>query len=1493
MEALQTQIPCNKENTPIKEVKKKSVDNLNRSVSPLKILSDQCPSGKKAPSIRRILGDLPTPKTDNVTKKKSRSFDNDSCQQDSFTPVRNKSLRKSVGGQLASKTSSSTKKPDGSPSKLKFEIRPDALDKEDVHKNNGEQFIDHAEWIIPVPIRSTIQKTFDRRKTVPQIIISNQDDECKILNQQDSHLTSEDDAEISEFIDFVLNRCLEDVLSGDAKVNRIEVPAIQIIPATPLEDEEQTTSDNILADDPPVLQLDNFTTEDTSQIDSKSIQPFDDINSANIQSEQTDYNPEFCDIFSDNIENDSDKENVQPVPNVTSFSSLHIDCDEDVVYSPTNSPYSLSCMSVSNFGDENTLHNNNLQFSIFSPDVACSPICYKNFQKSNSKRTILASLPILQHDDSEEISESCDEKVVEYDCEEANICENPVQPSTILDLSTRDIGCSPLKDTNTYSSIETNTDTKEFNDISVLTETVGVNSVGLSPIKGVTKDMDTMTNATEAMLNKSMETEQVSVFDKSMMTQYDLQDESMMTDSTPVSNVETTMTPFKLLNKKGKRMTAEEVRRQHPRIVANQIDTTLVCNEKLQSEIKILTKDNARLKTVIKDLKVKLKTISKELEEFESIRREEKKDDQKSQDEKLKSLHTIISNQEDRLKTQEKVYNTLQDKIQEYEVCQLQLEKDVVEKQQQYETELNQQSVLHTEQLQKMKIEELNYKEQYEGAKRIVQEQEIQLVLLSEVEGEADKLLTKQDILMKDLYNMRGMIKGAVNNNISTKQHLQLQWNNLEEKKSQVGIIVDGYKMNNKLLLEEMADLQHVMTEKNKKIEELEEKYLSTVGDLEMAATEYYAQQTELSEARSTIESYSNLESDLTSAYKEIQTLQSTLKQTEDTLHHEQYRYTNLQEEFVLVKQDFQDQVTQLENLVVNLQRTVDFREKDIDKLEIKLYNDYNKLEEQKDQLDSLETQLFKCQEEIEQKTEELERVQRFAQEQEGVGEICLQSAREADEKNAKLTLLINNLQTINKENEEKQSQLLTSFGQLQQDYLASRESLKETQDRHRTTIANKDEELDQAKYFLLHLDSKITAYIDKLKSKISHEVSNRRKLFRQAIDNISASSQERLVDIGVEPIASSTHASLSILGPNAKPHRHASSLSPTKDTFQSISFKQSHNSLNTSVYNHITTQSHTPSKSFSISEETQRSCQKLDQLVERRRRSRSSATVKSNRHLDYGEVVSDNVKDGPVLFDSCRDSTGNGSLTDVYKMVEKRFDEVERLVAALEKNTIKTVENLTSEKDDLEDMKYRLERQVHLLKSEIAVRSEAISQVNEEKTRLDNKVQELTDCLVKYSDQHEQIKIHERDNEKLKLDLQCQKDEIKLLTEELDMLFSKTRRLNSNGSDDRQQLFELERKNQQLRMKIIEDYNSYIESDSQNKRKMQTLEDNWLQSKAEVSRYSELVDTIKETLKTNKDYIEEVPSLNQLLNIIKGSDITATTPATDIFHSFYDSFMF
>ncbi|XP_055957783.1 kinesin-related protein 4 isoform X2 [Patella vulgata] len=1485
MEALQMQIPCNKENTPIKEVKK-SVDNLKRSVSPLNILSDQCQSGKKAPSIRRILGDLPTPKTDNVTKKKSRSFDNTTCQRDSFTPVRNKSLRKSVGGQLASKNLSSTKKPDFSPGKHKFEIRPDAFENKDVHKKNGEQFVDHTEWVIPVPIRSTIQNSFDTSPAIPHIVIANQDDECEILNQQDYHLTSEDDTEISEFIDLVLNRCLEDVLSEDTKVNQIDVPAIQVIPATPLEeDEEQTTSDNILADNPPVLQLDNFTTEDTSQIDSKNIQPFENINSANIQSEQTDFNSQFCDIFSDNIENDSDKENVQPVPNITSFSSLHIECDDDVVYSPTSSPYSLSYMSVSNFGDENILQNN-LPFSIFSPDVACSPICYKNYQNSNSKRTILASLPILQNDDSGEISESCDEKIEEYDvCEEANICEN-VQPSTILDISTHDMGCSPLKDTITYSSIETNTDTKNFNDISVLTETVDVNSVGLSPIKGVTKDIDTMTTM-EAMLNKSMETEHVSVFDKSMMAQCDFQDESMMTDSTPVSNVETTMTPFKLLNKKGKRMTAEEVRRQHPRIVANQIDTTLVCNEKLQSEITILTKDNTRLKTVIKDLKVKLKTTCKELEEFESIRKEEKKDDQKSQDEKLKSLHTIISNQEERLKNQEKAYNTLQNKIQEYEACQLQLEKDVVEKQQQYETELNQQSVLHTDKLEKMKIDELNYKEQYEGAKRIVKEQEIQLVLLTEVEEEADKLMKKQDILMRDLYNMRAMIKGAVNNNISTKQHLQLQWNNLEEKKSQVGIIVEGYKMNNKLLLEEMADLQHVMTEKNKK---MEEKYLSTIGDLEMAATEYYAQQTELSEARSTIESYGNLESDLTSAYKEIQTLQSTLKQTEDTLHHEQYRYTNLQEEFVLVKQDFQDQVTQLENLVLNLQRTVDFREKDIDKLEIKLYNDYNKLEEQKEQLDSLETQLFNCQEEIEQKTEELERVQRFAQEQEGVGEICLQSAREADEKNTKLTLLVNNLQTINKENEEKQSQLLTSFGQLQQDYLASRENLKETQDRHRTTIAGKDEELDQAKYFLLHLDSKITAYIDKLKSKISHEVSNRRKLFRQAIDNISASSQERLVDIGVEPIASSTHASLSILGPNAKPHRHASSLSPTKDTFPYNSFNQSHNSLNTSVYNHVTTQSNTPSKSFSISEETQRSCHKLDQLVERRRRSRSSTAVKSNRHLDYGEVASENVKDCPVLFDSCKDVD---SSTDVYKMVERKFDEVERLVAALEKNTIKTMENLTSEKDDLEDIKYRLERQVHLLKSEIAVRSEAISQVNEEKTRLDNKVQELTDCLVKYSDQHEQIKIHERNNEKLNLDLQCQKDEIKLLTEELDMLFSKTRRLNSNGSDDQQQLFELKRKNQQLRMKIIEDYNSYIESDSQNKRKMQTLEDNWLQSKAEVSRYSELVDTIKETLKTNKDYIEEVPSLNQLLNIIKGSDITATTPATDIFHSFYDSFMF
>ena len=51
------------------------------------------------------------------------------------------------------------------------------------------------------------------------------------------------------------------------------------------------------------------------------------------------------------------------------------------------------------------------------------------------------------------------------------------------------------------------------------------------------------------------------------------------------------------------RITAEEVRRQHPRVVANQIDSVMLSNQRLEKQAKSLERERTVLKSALKESK--------------------------------------------------------------------------------------------------------------------------------------------------------------------------------------------------------------------------------------------------------------------------------------------------------------------------------------------------------------------------------------------------------------------------------------------------------------------------------------------------------------------------------------------------------------------------------------------------------------------------------------------------------------------------------------------------------------------------------------------------------------------------------------------------------------------------------------------------------------------------------------------------------------------------
>ena len=63
------------------------------------------------------------------------------------------------------------------------------------------------------------------------------------------------------------------------------------------------------------------------------------------------------------------------------------------------------------------------------------------------------------------------------------------------------------------------------------------------------------------------------------------------------------------------RTTAEDIRRQHPRVLANELDSLRLQNERLETNIKSVEHERDKLKSLLKETKGSLHKVEKDLAE--------------------------------------------------------------------------------------------------------------------------------------------------------------------------------------------------------------------------------------------------------------------------------------------------------------------------------------------------------------------------------------------------------------------------------------------------------------------------------------------------------------------------------------------------------------------------------------------------------------------------------------------------------------------------------------------------------------------------------------------------------------------------------------------------------------------------------------------------------------------------------------------------------------
>lgn len=65
------------------------------------------------------------------------------------------------------------------------------------------------------------------------------------------------------------------------------------------------------------------------------------------------------------------------------------------------------------------------------------------------------------------------------------------------------------------------------------------------------------------------------------------------------------------------RLTSNDIRKQHPRTLANQLETLAVCNARLEMELQLAERERTRLRASVKEMKAALASREEEKMEVE------------------------------------------------------------------------------------------------------------------------------------------------------------------------------------------------------------------------------------------------------------------------------------------------------------------------------------------------------------------------------------------------------------------------------------------------------------------------------------------------------------------------------------------------------------------------------------------------------------------------------------------------------------------------------------------------------------------------------------------------------------------------------------------------------------------------------------------------------------------------------------------------------------
>ncbi|XP_067686952.1 protein FAM184A-like isoform X2 [Haliotis asinina] len=988
-------------------------------------------------------------------------------------------------------------------------------------------------------------------------------------------------------------------------------------------------------------------------------------------------------------------------------------------------------------------------------------------------------------------------------------------------------------------------------------------SVGLSPFcMSGTNDM-----AKQETCDSSAMTDIISFISQGVMVKPVCVDTMTMTDFACKKTSETSMTPVKTLSKAGKRLTAEEVRRQHPRAIANQLDTTLVCNERLKSDLKVAEKERDRLKCIVKDLRASLSTKHKLIEELEAQKENEKAELEQMHFEVVRDFQTKIEEKDNRLMSMDQEVFNLKSLVleseQEYKSFKSKLESQHEELQMRLETQEQQ----HLQQVQEMKadFENNNYKGQFERSQQMIQELQAQLDEFAGILEDLEVTEHLQGELHSAISETHKKLRHAGVKNAEMRKNLITEYVTMQKLKKELITEVETQKQENQALREECESLVTSLEMSHDSIAQLQSLYASTSSDLLQATSHVCQLNTELAGARKALQDFvltkelllqhlsdqKDKQEDLT---HQLDTLSAQHSQKTQELLEEQKRSQDWETLALEAKAALTEKCAEYELSITNLQRTLDYRDHDIDILEKDLYECREIIHEQRYQVGQMEEEYeaFKQKVHVQRVDQaELKALQDNAEFLEAERGMLIDTLRDSEEKIRSTYLQLNQQQKTLADTQVQFLEYQTTIQSLQDELATARLELHSMRQESQKVMLQQQGELQECRDAVTGLEERMCTILGVLRKKVGVET-DEDTVDTPQHSNISSESL-------VSKVLHAVNTSIDTSEEKDSSFSWSKSRPPSQETSSTEDSTSQTRSSTDSGYNNSLTSPGEASRS-------------------RLGFSQASAFVPVRSMPQSGSNEDEDKAKTPQDGDRV-DMPGNvgGNQVSIVKQISvlsEVLSEIVSMANILEKASALSLQDLKGDNCLLREKVCWLEGEASRLQQDRVAKTEELTEANKLVEELKNRIRDMGDRIIALSDYQFENKKMNQDMMQLMGDVKRLEGEKEILEEQLANLTPhQPGQVSIPGHSMQGQVISLKKKNQQLLIQLMEERDRYQEMGSKAARKMKILEENWKKAEAEVFRFDELVDSIQKILEDNREFISRNPELLLLMKVINGED--------------------